>query len=313
MTSGRHARSAVLRLAFLLAFLLGAFTLGCSGGQASPPRAPSLERPSDAIPPDLDLVLRIDLGRVRAALGPSAVGMIQGLGEASAEPGAPQDLVTQALARAEVVLVAARLDRGAGLDSVVVLEGPLRGLTPPASGWSVPTDLGGDVRRWDRKGPGRRESPARVYAFGDRRLVVLSEAEIDSVEAVIERGMPASTLTPRARGIVAFAGRLRGVRDELAERAPLFAKALGGATRIEGNLEPSATGLTLDLSVELESEASAERARELTESVRELFAAGTGQASEVARSATVTAAGRTVAIRSGVPPSLLMLALSKLR
>jgi len=312
MTSGRRARSAVARLSLVLTVVLGAGALGCSR-QAPPPRAPALESARAAIPPDLDLVLRIDLGRVRSALGPSAVGMIQGLGEAGAEAGAPRDLVAQALARAEVVLVAARLDRGADLDTVVVLEGPLRGLTPPSSGWSVPTDLGGDVRRWDRKGPGPRESPARVYAFGDERLVVLSEAEIDSVEAVIERGMPPNPLTPRSRGIVAFAARLRGVRNELAARAPLFAKALGGATGLEGNLEPSATGLTLDLSIELESEASAEHARELIESVRELFANGSGQAAEIARSATVAAAGRSVTVRSGVPPALVMLALSKLR
>jgi len=313
MTGGRRWRSAVERLAFALSFVLGVLALGCSAGQAAPPRAPALEHPGDAIPPDLDLVLRIDLGRVRSALGPSAVSMIQGLGAAGAEPGAPQDLVTQALAKAEVVLVAARLDRGSELDTVVVLDGPLRGLVPPRSGWGIPTDLGGDVRRWDRKGRGPRESPARIYAFGDERLVVLTEAEIDSVEAVIERGMPANPLTPRSRGIVAFAFRLRGVRDDLAARAPLFAKALAGAKGLEGNLEPSEKGLTLDLSLELENDASAERARELIESVRVLFAAGDGPAAELARSATVTAAGHSVAIRSGVPPALVMLALSKLR
>jgi len=313
MTTASRRRSAVGRLAFALVFGLGVLAPGCASAPPSPPRAPALERPADAIPPDLDLVLRIDLGRVRSALGPNAVGMIQGLGAASAEPGTSEDLVTQALARAEVVLVGARIDRGKDLDTVVVLDGPLRGLVPPRSGWGIPTDLGGDVRRWDKKERGSRESPARVYAFGDQRLVVLSEAEIDSVEAVIERGMPASPLTPRSRGIVAFAFRLRGVRDELAARAPLFAKALAGAKGLEGNLEPSETGLTLDLSLELESEASAERARELIESVRVLFAAGDGQAAELARSATVTAAGRSVAVRSGVPPALVLLALSKLR
>jgi hypothetical protein len=288
-------------------------TAGCATSRPAPPRAPSLESPGDAIPPDLDLVIRIDVGRVRSALGPTALGLIQGVGASATARGSAEEIVLRALDRADVVLVGARVDRGQGLDTVIVLEGRFGGVAPAPAGWGLPADLGGDVRRWDRPGRGPRESPARIYAFGDERLVVLSEAEIDSVEAVLEEGLPPSSLTPRSRGLLAFVARLRGVRDQLKARAPLFADTLRGATRVEGSLEPSDNGLTLDLSIEVESEESAERAAKLIISVRDLFGAGTSELSAAVRDASVTAAGKSVALRCAVPPALVLAALGKLR
>jgi hypothetical protein len=103
------------------------------------------------------------------------------------------------------------------------------------------------------------------------------------------------------------------VRDQLKARAPLFADTLRGATRVEGSLEPSDNGLTLDLSIEVESEESAERAAKLIISVRDLFGAGTSELSAAVRDASVTAAGKSVALRCAVPPALVLAALGKLR
>ena len=46
---------------------------GCAARRAAPPPAPSVEDPAGIVPPDLDLVLRLDLGRLRDALGQGAL------------------------------------------------------------------------------------------------------------------------------------------------------------------------------------------------------------------------------------------------
>jgi hypothetical protein len=142
--------------------------------------------------------------------------------------------------------------------------------------------------------------------------VVLSEAEIDSVEAVLERGRPPSTLVPRSRGIVALAARLRGPPDGLAKRAPLFASALGGATRVEASLEPSDAGLALDLSIDLETESAAGRAAKLFEAVRDALALRSSAFAPAVEGATIAATGRSVQLRCTVPPALVLAALRKL-
>jgi hypothetical protein len=294
---------------------LAAPLVACRGETlGTPPRAPALDRPSDALPPDLDAVLRLDLGRVRAALGPAGVAAIQGLADRPVEAGrepAAETAITQALEHADVVLVGLRTEISSrGPDTVIVLEGRFSAPSPAPRGWGNAIDLGGDVRRWDRPAPGPRSSPARIYAFGDRRLVIVSEAEIDAVEAVLERGLAPMTLAVPERGLFAFAARLRRVKDRLAGKAPMFAEALRSAKRIEGSVEPSQTGLTADVALELDSVASAERAADLMDRARRASAEGEGQGAVFARTMTISAAGQSVSVRGSLP-SAVVLALLK--
>jgi hypothetical protein len=298
-----------------VAAALAAAAAGCAKETlGTPPRAPSLDRPADALPPDLDAVLRLDLGRVRSALGPAGVAAIKGLADRPVEPGrerAPEATVTDALEHADVVLVGLRTEiASAGPDTVIVLEGrfPARALAPRA--WGNPVDLGGDVRRWDRPSPGERSSPARLYAFGDRRLVIASELEVDAVEAVLERGLAPNALSAPERGLFAFAAKLRRVKDRLVAKAPLFAEALRSAKRIEGSVEPSAAGLTLDVTLELDGPESAERAAELFERARVASASGRGSdespGAVFARTMTIGAAGQSVTVRCSLPSAVVL-------
>ncbi len=165
------------------------------------------------------------------------------------------------------------------------------------------------MRYWQRPASGPRSSPARVYAFSDTRMVVVSEAEIDSVEAVLDGRLPASPLCPPARGLVAFAARLRGVREALAPKAPMLSKVLGAARRIEGVVEPEANGVRLDVALELETAEQALRAEELVERIRVVAAAGDGGVARAAQATTVTAVGRSISLRTALPPEVVLGAL----
>lgn len=312
--SARLTRRHALRSA---ALALGLSALACSRETLGPPpRAPGLDRLADALPPDLDAVLRLDLGRVRSALGPAGVAAIKGLAERPVEPGrerAAEAAVTEALEHADVVLVGLRTEiSAAGPDTVIVLEGRFPGRSPAPRGWGAPIDLGADVRRWDRPAPGPRSSPARLYAFGNRRLVFASELEMDAVEAVIERGLAPCAVSAPERGLFAFAAKLRRVQDRLVAKAPLFAEALRSAKRIEGSVEPGPEGLTADVALELDSAASAERAAELFERARAAMSDGEGRSALMARTARVGAVGASVSLRCSLPAEVVLALLGNL-
>jgi hypothetical protein len=305
------------RDALCLAVSAWSGALACSRETVGPPpRAPVLERPEDALPPDLDAVFRLDLGRVRSALGPAGIAAIQGLAVRREEPGrerSAEEVIADALEHADIVLVGLRTEISpAGPDTVIVLEGrfPERALVPRNFG--SPIDLGGDTRRWDRPEPGPRSSPARLYAFGNRRLVIASEAEVDAVEAVIERGLGPNALSAPERGLFAFAAKLRRVKDRLIAKAPLFADALRSAKRVEGSVEPSPEGLTADFALLLDSPASAERAAELFERARAVSAQGEGRGADMARSAKVAAVSQSVTLRCSLPGEIVLALLRQL-
>jgi hypothetical protein len=295
----------------IVASLLVAPLFGCGKETlGAPPRAPALDRPSDALPPDLDAVLRLDLGRVRSALGPAGVAAIKGLADRPVEPGRERPaeaVITDALEHADVVFVGLRTEISvAGPDTVIVLEGRFSGRSPAPPSWGQPVDLGGDVRRWDRPARGARSSPARLYAFGNERLVIASEAEIDAVEAVLERGLAPNALSAPERGLFAFAIKLRRVKDRLVAKAPLFAEALRSAKRLQGSVEPSTDGLTADVTLELDSAMSAERAAELFDRARVASSEGDGRGAAMARSAKVTAVGEAVTVRCSLPADVVL-------
>ena len=84
-----------MKRAHLLALALSA--LACAS-RPPPPPAPSLTSPADALPADLDLVVRVDLEKVRTALGPAGIELMRrGTGALPSDPGTA--LVTKALER----------------------------------------------------------------------------------------------------------------------------------------------------------------------------------------------------------------------
>ena len=302
-------RASERRARLLCVALTLSFGVACGAAHPAPPRAPALSTPIDAVPPDLDLVLRVDLAKVRSALGPTGVASLRGeAGDAVAET--REALVERALEATDTAILALRpelLPHEA--DNVLVLSGHFAELGVDralrASGWSAPVDLGGDVRRFDRSGKISRSSPARVYAFSNDRLVFVSAAEIDSVEAVLERHRAPSSLKPQSRGVLAFAARLRTLGTTLVDRYPELADAVGPATALQGVVDATPTGLGLEVALELPSEASAERTSDALGRIRQALATTAGKMAAMAQNANIQAVGRFAVVRVALERGML--------
>jgi hypothetical protein len=290
------------RRAALRALVLGtAFFVfvACGGDARKPPAAPALASPLDAIPPDLDWVVRLDVGRIYATLGPDVVKTLRDKAPSHEGDGAVA-FVTDALARARVVVAAARYENGGFRDYVAVLEGDFRNLDPRRyeadPPWQPPHDLGADVRRWDRKKPKSRSDVARLYARGDDLVVAATEAELDAVEAVLERGAAPNPLRPRERGFVSLAVRARSFAT--GERFPLLGTVFRSVRGAEGFVDTHADGFRVEASCELGTEMDAKNARDLVEAARRTLEAGSGRYATLARHTTIEAQGAVVIARA---------------
>jgi hypothetical protein len=233
------------------ALLLGLIAVAC-GPKAAPalPPAPTVTSAVELIPPDLDVVVRLDLARVKAALGATALTALSREVLARDSGGQePSELVVTSLLAAEQVYLGYRPSPlWAPLDRVLAVQGHFEPLVRPPTGFSGATDLGRDLRYWDsRATPSSRGGVARVYALGDRVRAFVSEAELDAVERTLNGLGSARRLEPPEEGTLSLAarphllGRLAGngtLRDLLEE-----AKAL----RAVADLESDGVRLKLEL------------------------------------------------------------------
>jgi len=193
------------------ALLLGCAALGaaCAGRPLPPPAAPRVTSAVELIPADLDVVVRLDLGRVKAALGASALAALAGqvLARGKAEQGA-DDLELSSLLEADQVYLGYRPSPlWAPLDRVLALQGRFTQLMHPPAGFSGATDLGGDVRYWDAKIAPSRSGVARIYAISQHLRAFVSEAEIDAVERALSGVSAQRRLEPPEEGTLSLAAR----------------------------------------------------------------------------------------------------------
>jgi hypothetical protein len=283
---------------------LGLALVACGGAERLPPAAPALETPADAIPPELDIVVRFDLARVRSAIGPIAIAAIKKeLGEGDPS----KQFLLDVLERTNVFVLAGRFQGASPQDAVIAAEGDYKELDPrkypfnPA--WEKAIDLGGDVRRFDRKKPKNRSDPARIYVRSNRLMVLVTEAAIDSVEAVVEGHRPGNSLRPPDRGIISLAIRLRPGNDLLrgADRFPMLTDALGGMRSIELSIDHTAKGMGLHGVIEFDTDGEAKTAGEILEAARGAIAEQKTRVALFARYGNVTAEGRHVVARVDMP------------
>jgi hypothetical protein len=281
-------------LAFVLALS------GCARSLPPPPPAPNLGDPADAIPPDLDAVVRVDVLRLKSTLGPLVLAALGKVANAGGEGASA--FVLSALEQSDVVWFAFRPELAAGgVDNVVVLRGSFAGLdprSPPAEPpFGSPRDLGGDVRRYERPLPRERGAPALVYAHGDELLVIASAAEIDSVDRLIDAG-PGESVRPPSRGLFAFALRLRSLRLPLARSFPRLAELLEDTRTIEGVVDLASSELTLEVSLPFGDEQSAKGAADVFRDLGKAFAERGDSFGELAGRASVDAVGKFLVLRA---------------
>lgn len=252
--TGRRAPPAPRAVTTRRACVAGLLSLAvpaCARGTrpVGPADAPTIRRPEELLPADLDLVLRLDLERIRAAIGPERFAELVRAHATPAVVAAGRDpFVDAALVQARTVWLAVRPNRRLELvDGVLVLAGTFRDLDPREGGarpaWSGPADRGGDVRVHERSGPVARSAPARAWLRSSDLVVVATAAEIDSVERALEGRGGGPRLEPPARGALSVAARVRPFVDLVRRSAPLVGRALEDARELTGWADLDADGL----------------------------------------------------------------------
>ena len=271
-----------------------------------PPTAPVLEQPALAIPGDLDLVLRVDLARLRDLFG---LGFEAALDEMLARaPGSDADgdtgrLLLRLLSRADTVWLGARPGLSPELtDNVLVARGKFAGLVPEAIGgepsWGRPERLGGGVLRYERAAPKLRATPAVIYLREPDRVVIGSTAEIDALELTLERAEGLPPLRAPESGIVALAARVPELSRGLRERAPTLTRLLDGADELSCSVDRR--GEDLELLVELRY-AKPARAADVAGPIEAVLARLADSGFRFLESVRVQAAGASVTLSLALP------------
>jgi hypothetical protein len=293
------------------ALLLGLSALGACGPKAlpAPPPAPSVTSASELIPADLDVVARLDWGRMKGALGSLALSALSR--EVLANSGAGRDtdeLVVASLLVADQVYLGYRPSPLLmPLDRVLAVQGHFEPLTRAPAGFSAAVDLGGDFRYWDRRPGGRLErgSVARIYAYRDRVRAFVSEAELDSVERILTGQGSERRLTPPEEGTLSLAARTwllarlsgRGSLREMLDDAKTL--------MIVADLESDGIRLEVELTL-----ANADRAQNLANAGQQVLAR---LAPRLGGSAVLRADGDRVVLTATLRRGQLMPALLCLR
>lgn len=282
------------RAAFGLSVLLLSVG-GCAHERRPPPAAPELYRPVQAIPGDLDMAVRVDLGRMRARLGEPVMRSIrERLRLASGDPPGER-LLYDAMERADTVWLAFR--PGAGFeptDNVIVLRGDFSEIRPRSyegvAPWGPATDLGADWRRLDRDAP-TRSAPARLYLRSSDLMVVSSEAEMDSVERSVELRTGDPRVDPPERGVVAFEVRLPTVANLTLRRMPRLAELLAQGSTLRGSADLDASGLRVEVEAKFRTSSEAEALANLLRDLMNRYRDGSLIARLIATRTEVTVSG----------------------
>lgn len=303
-----------------LALALVACAPGLGKPPAPPPRtkATALREPSSLLPRDLDVVVRVDVAKIRATLGDAAAGRLadQGL------PGGERALARMMATKATAVWVGLR---GSAGDSVLVAKGDPNDLDPDA--WAGGTGDGGPatsvvpppsapparyarlpstepgITFFERRERVKRADPARLILLATGVLAAISSGEIDAVDRVVRVGGDEDRLRPREDAVVSFAVRGRVLRIDLAPRFPEIADILTTSTGAEGAIDLVGGEVRADLALSFGDSADADRGQAgLERLVLDLRRDKGKRVSTLARGTAVARASKdTVSLRISLP------------
>lgn len=292
-----------------IAALLAIAALAACGGAEKPsagrqiPGGPRVSRnlePTEIIPADLDLVVRLDVERLRAGIGPLAA---DALAKQAIRAGGEAE-IGEALSCADVLWIAARaaeIERG---DRVIVIEGKACMPDLARSRWEKARSANAKVRIFDRIGAAPRAGTARIMNLGDRATAFVSPVELDSVKRVLDQGPDDQRGNPRAEGLVSVDVRPRPLPPGLAKKYPSIAAVLSGIERLRGSAVLVDDGLKVTAEVLAKSPASAEKTSKFLGAVRDSLKEG--RFAETVKDAKVEQVDKTVQVRVTVPSKLLL-------
>lgn len=278
--------------------LFGAALFGCEPTKVSaPPGGPNLQRPVEAIPPDLQLTVRVAVRRLREAVGKEVVQQVQQQSQLSAPLSDP--LVNWVLERSDAAWAAIRFGSDAAhTDNVLVVSGDFSDFAPNAELWQMPTDMGAGWQSWERRTKVLRAQPTRVYVFAGQLVIFASEAEIDAVERRLTRGVDVELIEPPEQGLVSLAASMPALARHLETSAPRAAELLAKGKAVTGHADLNhGTGASIELAFEFTAAEQAKRSATAAHVFLSALGEGSGAVAEIARGTHVEAVGETVALR----------------
>ena len=285
--------------------ICGMLSAACSPTRIGPPpSAPTVMRALDAMPGDLDLVVRLDLKRIRDTLGTAAM---QGITEQAVrglrgEDQATDALLLGALAKTDTLWLGMR-PRGRlrrwrhGLRHGRQFSGFRSACRCEHAAFPKYLDLGGAFRRYDRAAPQSRSAPARIYARGDDLVVSLSEAEIDSVERSLEQRRGTPPLEPAEKGALSAVARPRVLPPEVLEASPTLQHLAERAIRCELTADLTSAGVDATLSLKFEDSSAAERVGRALGDLRDTLKGDPGRLAKLADRLKVSNAAEYVTLQ----------------
>jgi hypothetical protein len=259
------------------------------------------------MPADLDLVVRLDLRRIRDTLGAPAMTAIseQAVHGLHGEDRATDALLLSALKGTDTLWLGLRPTRSLeAADSVFVMSGHFPSFDPHQAKstprFAAPIDLGGDLRRFDREHPPSRSAPARIYVHSDDLVVSLSEAEIDSVERSLEEQRGARALEPAEKGVLSAVARPRVLPADLFAGSDALRRVAQRAERLELNADLTAAGVDATLALRFEDATAAEHVAKALSEVRDALQSSPGRLGKLAARLKVSNAAEYVTLQLAV-------------
>jgi hypothetical protein len=294
----RRARFGLLAVALALCSACAPARIG------PPPDAPNIVKPLDAIPGDLDLVVRLDLRRIRDTLGAAAMSGIaeQAVHGLHGADQATDALLLSALGETDTLWMGVRPTAGLeAADTVLVMVGHFPNFdphriasTPP---FAPPIELGAAFRRYDRAPPKTRSAPARFYTRADDLVVSLTEAEVDSVERSLEQRRGTPPLEPAEKGTLSAALRPRVLPSEFFDAAPSLQRLAQTAERCELTADLTSAGVDASVSLKFEDPSSATRVGHALLDLRDALKGESGRLAKLAARVDISNAAEYVTLR----------------
>lgn len=265
-----------LRARPFVASLLAASLLACSGGSKvkapGPIKGARVDRrldPIDLMPADLDLVLRIDMARMRAGIGPAVADALSARALASAGG----DVLESALPCADVVWMGVRAGEIDAGDRVVVLEGKSCAPEAKLSEWKRIGAANAQLTIFRRVGEAPRAGTAEVIALSPRTHAFISPVELDSVHRLLRDGPDDKHGDPRAEGLISLDLRFARLPPALEAKFPSIGGIVAGLERVRASVVLVDEGLALDAQILSPTREGAERARKFLDALVENLAA----------------------------------------
>ena len=301
----------LLRRAFVRLLGLGALQItvssGCSGTapKADAPTQTAIARelyPDELVPADLDVVLRIDVGEAKAALGEragSAEAMLAG-----------DALFASALARASVVTLAVRMRHIVEGDRVAVLEFPegKPALEPREivdAGFEESASTHPKARVFVRSSDAGRAGTQAVVLVEGVFAAFVTPAEVDAVLRVLGQGPDEFRGRPLATGVVSVDMRPGRLPARYEARYKHIAKFVASVSRVKAKLTFADDALLFDCNFFTSSDDAAVDLRQFFDALAEN--APDSLLGRVVESVQRNAVGTVMHLRARVPLEMVAL------